>query len=165
MGGGARTAVGRVTAAPAVTIRQAAAGDIDAIHAIELASFSDPWRRNGFRDLILGGTSRVAVATTPDGVVVAFGILVQAADEAEITNVAVAPTARRGGIGTAMVGHLAALAVAGGARAVYLEVRESNAAARALYAGLSFAEVSRRRNYYRNPEEDAVVMRRGLANA
>jgi ribosomal-protein-alanine N-acetyltransferase len=143
-----------------VPIRAARAADVDAIHAIEVSSFTDPWKRVGFRDLILAGAATVVVATDAADTPIGFGILVSAADEAEIANVAVAPEARRRGIGAALVDHLLAAAERGGAAAIYLEVRESNAAARSLYRGKGFSDVSRRRGYYRLPDEDAIVMRR-----
>jgi ribosomal-protein-alanine acetyltransferase len=148
-----------------VELRPATADDIDAIHAIEVASFSDPWRRASVRDIVLGGAARVIVASSGDLPVAGFGILVSAADEAEIMNVAVTPAARRAGVGRCIVTHLVATAAAAGARAVFLEVRQSNAAARALYVTLGFSEVARRRGYYSNPDEDAVVMRRDVTPA
>ena len=82
-----------------------------------------------------------------------------ALDEAEILNLGVAPPRRQHGLGRALVeamlGLLADLAVVN----VFLEVRESNAVARRMYAALGFAEVGRRRGYYRLPTEDAVVLR------
>jgi ribosomal-protein-alanine N-acetyltransferase len=145
-----------------VAIRSAHAGDLDAIHAIEVASFSDPWKREGFRDLMLGGSAAVVVAES-DGELVGFAVTYVAAGEAEIANVAVAKDARRRGVGRALVDFVISAASAAGATVVFLEVRESNAAARALYAMRGFMEVSRRKQYYEHPREDAVVMRLGLA--
>ena len=71
----------------AVRIRPAGAADLDAVHAIEVASFADPWRREGFRDLVLGGAGRLVVAEAADGIV-GFAVSYHAADEAEIANVA-----------------------------------------------------------------------------
>jgi len=141
-----------------VQLRAALADDVDAIHAIEVASFGDPWKRDGFRDLILGGNATVVVAESGSGIL-GFAVSYAAADEAEIANVAVATFARRGGIGRTLVGHVVAKAGRAGARMVFLEVRESNVAARALYTALGFAELARRAAYYNNPREDAVVMR------
>lgn len=164
MGGGARAAALAVTAPAGVRIRQARVDDLDAIHAIETASFSDPWRREGFRDLILGANASVVVAEAASAVA-GYAVTYAAADEAEIANVAVAAGARRRGIGRALVDFAISAAVAGGARVVFLEVRASNAAALALYGARGFNEVSRRLAYYRNPREDAVVMRLDTANA
>ncbi len=163
MGGGARTVVACVKApsaqrGPALQIRPANATDVDLIHGIEVASFSDPWKREGFRDLILGGSATVVVAEA-DGAVVGFAVTYAAADEAEIANVAVVDAARRRGIGRTLLDWVIAAVVRGGAKTVFLEVRDANVAARTLYAACGFAEVARRRHYYRDPVEDAIVMR------
>ena len=150
-------------AAPALTLRAARVADLEAIHAIEVASFSDPWSRSSLRDTILGGTAAVVVAADAMGSVVGFGVLLVAADEAEIANVAVAEAERRRGVGAALVDHLIGEAARRGGRSIHLEVRESNAAARALYATRGFSEVARRRQYYRKPDEDAVILRRTSA--
>jgi len=75
-------------------------------------------------------------------------------------NVAVAPAKRRSGLGRGLVAEIISVMAARGVRQVYLEVRESNAAARALYAAQGFREVGRRKQYYRRPVEDAIVLRR-----
>ena len=82
-----------------ITIRLARADDLDAIHAIEVASFSDPWKRTGFRDLILAGQALVVVAVGDGRAMVGFGVVITAADEAEIANVAVSAAVRRRGVG------------------------------------------------------------------
>ena len=145
-------------------IRPARAEDVDAIHSIEVASFADPWRRDGFRDLVLGGNATVVVAESGK-TIVGFAVSYAAADEAEIANVAVSRTVRRSGIGRALVEHVIAAASQAGATMVFLEVRESNVAARALYGARGFIELSRRPAYYSNPREDAVVMRLDVVNA
>lgn len=81
------------------------------------------------------------------------------ADEGEILNLAVAPAHQRRGIGRELAERAIAALSAQGARAVYLEVRESNTAARRLYEGLGFEAVARRPNYYRQPAEAALVLR------
>ena len=70
-----------------------------------------------------------------------------------------APDTRRGGIGRALVQKVISALTERGARQIYLEVRESNAGARAMYGALGFQEVGRRRGYYRRPIEDAIVLR------
>jgi ribosomal-protein-alanine N-acetyltransferase len=85
-----------------------------------------------------------------------------AADEAEILNVGVAPGSRRQGVGRTLVAAALERLAGLGARQVYLEVRESNVAARALYRRFAFSEVSRRADYYRRPVEDAVVLRAAI---
>lgn len=84
-----------------------------------------------------------------------------AADEAEILTLAVVPGARRQGHGGALLAAAMAGAAARGAAAMFLEVSERNAAARALYAAAGFAEAGRRRRYYPDGA-DALVLRRGV---
>jgi ribosomal-protein-alanine N-acetyltransferase len=133
---------------------------VPAVHAIEQAAFSDPWPLRDFRECVASDVVFL-VAAVPEGVA-GYVIAQDAADEGEILNLAVATARQRGGIGRALVeGVLAALAERGAER-IFLEVRESNAAARALYAALGFKEVGRRSRYYRRPVEDAIVLRAAI---
>ncbi|MDA1081085.1 MAG: ribosomal protein S18-alanine N-acetyltransferase [Gemmatimonadetes bacterium] len=152
-----------MNAPPTLVIRDAVAADVPAVHAIEVQSFPAPWRRESFRNYVLDGSARLMVAVEANGGVAGFVVLLLAADEAELANLAVAPAARRRGVARDLVRHTLAVAEAAGVGAVFLEVRESNAAARDLYAAYGFAEVGRRRAYYHGPDEDAVVMRHAVA--
>lgn len=87
-----------------------------------------------------------------------------AADEAEILTLAVAPEARRQGRARALLAEAAAVAAAAGARALFLEVSEANAAARALYESSGFVLAGRRRRYYPDGS-DALVLRREITCA
>lgn len=141
-------------------VRIATAADLDAIHAIEEASFSTPWSRVAFRDFLLSDAARLIVATDASTAIAGFAAVVLAPGEAELANLAVRPDVRRTGIARDMVRYALIMADSCGPRDVFLEVRASNAAARALYASFGFVEVGRRRAYYRLPEEDALVLRR-----
>jgi ribosomal-protein-alanine N-acetyltransferase len=81
----------------------------------------------------------------------------------EIENIAVAGAARRRGLGTRLLEEFIGLARGRGAQSVFLEVRESNVAARRLYEKHAFVETGRRKRYYRQPEEDAIVYRSEFA--
>ena len=81
-------------------------------------------------------------------------------DETDMMNLAVTPQFRRQGVGEALVNALVASLKELGSRCLTLEVRDSNGPARALYAKLGFAEVGRRRGYYRDPREDALILRK-----
>jgi ribosomal-protein-alanine N-acetyltransferase len=145
-----------------VRLRIAILADLDAIAAIEAQSFHDgPWSRSALAWVLQAPHTRcvVACAGAPENVV---GYIVTAlvVDAAEIMNLAVAPPWRTRGIGTQLVDAALATAAAGRARVLHLEVRESNAAARAIYASRGFVSVGRRRAYYRNPVEDALVLER-----
>ncbi len=158
----APTSGGRGQVPPPVTIRPATAGDLGRVGDIEQASFTDPWSRQSFRALL--GNNRVlfAVAQSGAGEVVGYVVIWFAADEGEIANLAVSPTERGKGVGAALLDAALVEARSRATREVYLEVRESNAAARGLYEGRGFSVVGRRRKYYRHPEEDALVLRRVL---
>jgi ribosomal-protein-alanine N-acetyltransferase len=103
--------------------------------------------------------SRTALVVEQDGNVVGFIVGRQVEDEWEIENIAVTGTARRHGLGSRLVGELLDLARSRGGKSVFLEVRESNRAARSLYEKWGFLEVGRRKTYYQNPPEDALVLK------
>ncbi len=120
--------------------------------------FADPWSTQDFSDCV-ASDALFLVAETGD-TIAGYVVALDAADEGEILNLAVAPAGRRNGLGRALVEEILEALVARGVRQVYLEVRESNAPARALYAAQEFREVGRRKQYYRRPVEDAIVLRR-----
>jgi [ribosomal protein S18]-alanine N-acetyltransferase len=83
-------------------------------------------------------------------------------DEGELANLAVAPDLRGQGIAGALLDAMLSDASRRGITQVYLEVRESNTAARHLYAARGFGEIGRRKSYYRSPTEDALILRRTI---
>jgi [ribosomal protein S18]-alanine N-acetyltransferase len=103
--------------------------------------------------------SRTALVVEQDGNVVGFIVGRHLEDEWEIENIAVTGTARRRGLGSRLVGELLDLVRSRGGKSVFLEVRESNRAARSLYEKWAFIEVGRRKMYYQNPAEDALVLK------
>jgi ribosomal-protein-alanine N-acetyltransferase len=145
-----------VTDAP-FRIRPAQAADIPALVALERIAFSDPWSPGDFADCRAAGWP-ILVAENDTGVV-AYVVGRAVLDEAEILNLAVAVPARRRGIARALVRDLIAAFAERGVSSLFLEVRESNHAARGLYASFGFREVGRRQRYYHQPVEDAVVLR------
>lgn len=153
--------------AGAPRVRAAEPRDVGAVAAIEQASFGDPWSAGSFVGLLDNPGVLFAVAEQGDAVagyaVAGYVVAWFAADEAEVANVAVAAAVRGRGIGALLVDTALAESARRGAATVYLEVRESNVPARRLYASRGFAEVGRRRRYYRNPVEDALVLARTLA--
>ena len=127
------------------------------MHAIEQQVFADPWSTQDFRDCV--SYAQFLVADEGSGRIAGYVVALDAADEGEILNRAVAEAGRRRGLGRALVEAILERLRSRGVRQVYLEVRESNAAARALYTAFGFKEVGRRRAYYRRPVEDAMVLR------
>ena len=143
-------------------IRRATVADVTAIAAIERTCFSDPWTVGGIAETIQYGTARAFVAVDSTGVA-GYVMARISGEEAEILNLAVLPKVRRRGLARQLLTTgLAALAESKVAE-VYLEVRQSNDAAIALYQGFGFRPVGLRSDYYRNPREDALVLRVALA--
>jgi ribosomal-protein-alanine acetyltransferase len=102
---------------------------------------------------------RTALVVEQEGNVVGFIVGRQVEEEWEIENIAVTGAARRCGLGSRLVGELLDLVRKRGGTSVFLEVRESNRAARSLYEKWAFLEVGRRKMYYQNPAEDALVLK------
>ena len=123
---------------------------------IERLCFSEPWSEKAL-ELLLGELG-VGVVCIRNGSVVAYGGMMLAPDEGQITNIAVRPSCRRQGLGRAVTEALVQLAQTRKLEQIALEVRASNEAAIALYRGLGFEKVGRRKNFYRQPTEDALVM-------
>jgi ribosomal-protein-alanine N-acetyltransferase len=165
-----------VTLSPAVplTIRPCTPMDLERVAEIERVSFSDPWNFETFSAALALRHLRFLVAEEgpapgeqevgggAERALVGYVVALVMADEGEIADVAVAPAARRRGVARALLDRVAADARDAGVGALYLEVRESNSAARALYGSLGFETVGRRRGYYQRPAEDALLLRRGL---
>ena len=124
---------------------------------IEQEVFADPWSTQDFRDCV--AADALFLVAEVAGEVSGYVVAPDAADEGEILNLAVAPAGRRNGLGRALVEAILGVLKDRDVRHVYLEVRESNAPARALYATQGFREVGRRKAYYRRPVEDAIVLR------
>lgn len=145
------------------TIRTACRADIAALLALEKHSATAAhWPESEYEKLFSaedGGVRRIALALEEQGEVLGFLMARAAGSEWEIENVAVAGPARRRGLGTRLVGEFLNLARAEGAESVFLEVRESNRAARLLYEKWAFVESGTRPRYYRNPDEGAVICR------
>jgi len=147
-------------------IRPAEVADLGAICALERATPTAPHWPRGAYDAILAAEifspRRCLFAALPEGKpqVLGFAVgIVHPAGDSELESVAVAESARRGGIGTALCAAVAEWCHCQGARELLLEVRASSAGAIALYTRLGFAAVGRRPRYYRQPDDDAVVMR------
>lgn len=165
-----------MTEVAAARVRRAEQRDLRAVLEIERVSFADPWSRSAFTSALARQQFRFLVAVEGEGegegeepqarggkggaALLGYVVAVVSGEEGEIADLAVAPHARRRGIGGLLLDRLAEEGNAAGVRRWFLEVRESNERARRLYASRSFATVGRRRGYYRDPPEDALVLRR-----
>ena len=133
--------------------------EIDAILAIEVVSFTNPWTREMYRaELDNRGVSYCYAAKDEAGATVGFCSFWRVLDELHINNLAVLPSHRRAGVATAMLDHVLREGIALGATKATLEVRRSNEAARLLYERFGFTVTNVRRAYYTKPVEDALVL-------
>lgn len=135
------------------------ASDLDALVAVEEASFTNPWTREMYHaELAHVGVSFFMLARAPDGTVVGFCSYWRVVDEIHINNLAVLPSHRRQGVGRALLARILRDAAAQGAVRALLEVRRSNDQARRLYEALGFTVAGVRQAYYTAPIEDALVL-------
>ncbi|MBR5869788.1 MAG: ribosomal protein S18-alanine N-acetyltransferase [Clostridia bacterium] len=143
--------------ADTLTVRAAVKEDIPAIAALEQLCFSVPWSEGALADTLASPHARLFCAEL-GGAVIAYGGCYLLGDDADITNIATHPDFRRRGAAAAVLQVLSDCAKAHGMQAIHLEVRASNAPAIALYERFGFAVDGIRKNYYKNPTENAVLM-------
>ncbi len=136
-----------------ITVLPMTAEHIPAVAALEAACFSLPWSEEGLREELTNPFARFSVAVDGDTVVGYMGMHV-IAGEGAVTNIAVSPARRREGIARTL---LRAGAADDGLSRITLEVRQSNAAARALYEQEGFVCDGVRPRFYEHPTEDAVL--------
>ena len=150
---------------PAVTVelRRATEADLATVVEMERACYSDPWPTTAFASLPDNKRVFFTVATTAQARrIVGYAVAWYVMDEGELANLAVAPSHRGQGVGSALLDATLLDAMRRGVSQLYLEVRESNVRARKLYESRGFLEVTRRKGYYRSPVEDALILRRTL---
>jgi ribosomal-protein-alanine N-acetyltransferase len=133
--------------------------ELDAVMAIETSAYSHPWTRGNFIDSIAAGYL-AEVLVGDDLGVVGYFIAMSGVGELHLLNITVAPAWQGQGFGSSLMRTVQAHASALGLDSLWLEVRQSNLKARALYRHLGFAEVGLRKGYYPavNQREDAIVM-------
>ena len=142
-------------------IKRLSAEHISRVAELEAICFSEPWSEKSL-ELLLGNNAIGFAAVLPDGRVVAYGGMLTVLDEGQITNIATAPDCRRQGLGRLIMLSLEDYARENAICYLSLEVRESNLAARSLYSSLGWAEKGVRKNFYKLPVENAVVMTKKL---
>lgn len=152
-----------LAAKTATTIRSLTGDDARDLALLEpLCPEAARWGEAGYRQI--GSNGMEGWAAVIGGNLAAFVIVRSAADEMEILNLMVSPNARRRKIASRLVSEVYAHAAKQGVKRIYLEVRESNAKARAFYFALGFEELSRRKGYYSEPTEDALALGKKLAD-
>jgi len=133
--------------------------EIDAILAVEEASFTNPWTREMYlAELDHQGVAFFYVARDAGRRIVGFCSFWRVLDELHINNLAVLPEYRRQGVASALLSRVIEVGAGMGSRRATLEVRYSNDVARRLYGGFGFVVAGVRRGYYSNPIEDALVL-------
>lgn len=140
-----------------MTVREMTRADVEAVCRIERECFSMPWSAADFLEMIEADYAHYYVAQEAGQIVGCCGIR-NLAGEGEITNVAVAPGARRRGIGRKMMEYMLREAPAHKIGACTLEVRISNIPAIRLYESLGFQGEGVRPRFYEKPQEDALIM-------
>ncbi len=132
--------------------------DLDRIMEIEHQSFTIPWSRTSFETEITKNGNAIYIIALLDNVIVGYAGMWKILDEGHITNIAVHPDNRKMKVGSNLVEALYAIAQKKNIRQITLEVRESNAAARKLYGKFGFTVAGRRKRYYADNNEDALIM-------
>ncbi len=128
------------------------------VEEIEVVSFPTPWSRKAFTYEITQNSFAHYIVAVAGGEVIGYGGMWFILDEAHITNVAVRRDWRMKGVGRALMLEILRRAILMGINSMTLEVRPSNTAARNLYTSLGFKEKGRRKRYYTDTNEDAIIM-------
>ena len=140
-------------------IRTMRSADLPQVMLIELSTFTMPWSEATFRGLLRRRDSDLLVADVK-GEIAGYAVFWAVLDQGELGNVAVDESHRGQGIGSKLIQAVLDRATDRGVREVFLEVRKSNIGAQDLYKTFGFSEVGRRKNYYLEPLEDALVMKK-----
>ena len=127
------------------------------VAALEKQCFSDPWSENSVASELENPLSLWLIAEE-DGAVCGYVGSQTVLDETDMMNIAVHPDCRRKGIAAALITELVSRLKARGSRVLRLEVRESNFSAITLHEALGFTQLGLRKNYYRNPKENALIL-------
>ena len=141
-----------------LTIRKMTVEDVPAVVELDQVSFSLPWPERSFRfELTDNPASRCWVADL-DGKLVGMIVVWLIVDEAHVATIATHPDYRRQGVAKRLLAHTLLEIMREGARSSFLEVRESNFAAQEMYRKFGYEVTGRRRRYYRDNDEDAILM-------
>jgi ribosomal-protein-alanine N-acetyltransferase len=140
------------------TIRDMASADIPSVMEIERACFITPWTEGMFRSQLRFADQAINLVLVEEEILVGYAAAWIAYDEIHLLSIAVAPAARRRGLGGEILVAVMERGRTRRAERAILEVREGNAAARAFYRAHGFVDIGLRRRYYSDTDEDAIVM-------
>ena len=143
-------------------IRSMRRGDVAAVAALEAETFSMPWSEATFRGLMRRKDVDALVAVESDDALVGYAVAWGVLDQGELANLCVRPEHFGSGLAVRLLDEVVARLAARDITQCFLEVRESNARARRFYERHGFREVGRRKRYYVEPDEDALVLYRPL---
>ena len=141
-----------------LVVRKMTIEDVPAAHAIDVSSFTLPWPERSFRFEVTDNPAARCWVAEMDNRLVGLLVLWMIVDEAHIASLATHPEFRRQGIAKQLLVKALDIAYAEGARTAFLEVRATNGAARRMYQKFGFEEVGRRERYYKDNNEDAILM-------
>lgn len=130
---------------------------LEAVYIIETECFSHPWSKQSIENELNNDTSLFWVATENNDVIGYIGMSI-VIDEGYIFNVAVSKNSRKKGVATALINELVTYGKKNNFSFITLEVRESNEPARSLYSKFGFIKVGKRKDYYSDPKENAILM-------
>jgi len=139
-------------------IRKMALDDVPAVAALDQMSFSLPWPERSFRYELTDNPASRCWVVEGDGRIVGMIVTWLFVDEAHIATLATHPDFRRRGIARKLLTHALRALMNEGAASSFLEVRESNLAAQEMYRGFGFEVIGRRKRYYKDNDEDAILM-------
>jgi len=137
-------------------IKKAVKSDIQKIIEIERSSFIDPWNEQLFKDALDS-----IFVFEKDRSLAGYIVFESVLDEGHITNLAVAQGYQRQGVASKLIEHVLDIAKGLKIKQIFLEVRQSNEAAKKLYQKFGFKEIGKRKGYYPNAKEDAIIYRKG----
>ena len=138
-------------------LRDMAAADLFKVADLERRLFSDPWSIDSFKGA-LRSQNQVFLVCDDDGTIAGYCGMLMVPGEGQILNVAVDENYRRRGLATEMLNAMIDIGTTNEIFLYTLEVRENNEPALALYKSVGFVPTGRRKGYYKNPEEDAILM-------
>ncbi len=138
-------------------IRKTHPDDLTEIAEAESLIFTDPWKREDILK-ILSSEGAMCYTAKKDGRVIAYIVGRTVVPEGEIYRIATLPEYRSRGVAYRLLDYAVKTERGLGLESLFLEVRKNNSPARALYSSYGFTEIGVRKNYYKNPTDDAIVM-------
>jgi ribosomal-protein-alanine N-acetyltransferase len=141
-----------------VNIRKMTEADVPAVVELDQISFSLPWPERSFRFEVSGNSASRCWVAEADGHVVGMIVAWLFVDEVHIATIATYPDFRRQGIAQKLLAHTLRYTMDEGAVTSFLEVRESNLAAQEMYHKFGYENSGRRKRYYKDNDEDAILM-------